>query len=587
MKDSQQPSKMPFGRYLPFHEQIKVELPDRTWPTKRIDRAPRWCAVDLRDGNQALIDPMSPERKLEMFKLLVRMGYKEIEVGFPSASQTDFDFVRLLIEQDLIPDDVTIQVLTQSRVHLIERTYESIAGAKQAIVHFYNSTSVLQRRVVFGQDKDGIKKIATDAALKCLELEKTIPETQVFYEYSPESYTGTELEFAVEVCNAVASIIGPTPERKMIVNLPATVEMITPNVYADSIEWMSSKLEPREAIILSLHPHNDRGTAVAAAELGYQAGADRIEGCLFGNGERTGNVDLVTLGLNLFSQGIDPMINFGDIDAIRRTVEYCNQMPVPERSPYGGDLVFTAFSGSHQDAIKKGFEHLERDAKAAGKAVDDHTWAVPYLPIDPKDVGRTYEAVIRVNSQSGKGGVAYLLKTDHALDLPRKLQIEFSQVVQAKTDADGGEVTSDQIWSIFQDEYLPAAQVEEKWGHYELLSTRSASDMDGTVTLQIKLRSGEDQMEATAEGNGPIAAFLKILSDQGVQIRLFDYVEHTLSASGDALAAAYVELEVNSRTLWGVGIDGDISTASLKAIVSAVNRALRFESPAKELVGAL
>ena len=576
MKDSQQPSKMPFGRYLPFHEQIKVELPDRTWPTKRIDRAPRWCAVDLRDGNQALIDPMSPERKLEMFKLLVRMGYKEIEVGFPSASQTDFDFVRLLIEQDLIPDDVTIQVLTQSRDHLIERTYESIAGAKQAIVHFYNSTSVLQRRVVFGQDKDGIKKIATDAALKCLELDKTIPETQVFYEYSPESYTGTELEFAVEVCNAVASIIGPTPERKMIVNLPATVEMITPNVYADSIEWMSRHLSPRDSIILSLHPHNDRGTAVAAAELGYMAGADRIEGCLFGNGERTGNVDLVTLGLNLFSQGIDPMIDFSDIDEIKRTVEYCNQLPVPERSPYGGDLVYTAFSGSHQDAIKKGFEHLERDAKAAGNAVDDHTWAVPYLPIDPKDVGRSYEAVIRVNSQSGKGGVAYLMKTDHALDLPRMLQIEFSRVVQGHTDSLGGEVSSSRLWEIFQDEYLPASVDELKWGRFELRRMRSESEMDGIVNLDVVLRDGDGELAAQGTGNGPISAFSDILSQQGVAVRVLDYVEHTMSTGGDANAAAYIEMDVEGRTLWGVGIDGDIAVASLKALISGVNRALRL-----------
>ncbi len=576
MKDSQQPSKMPFGRYLPFHEQIKVELPDRTWPTKRIDRAPRWCAVDLRDGNQALIDPMSPERKLEMFKLLVRMGYKEIEVGFPSASQTDFDFVRLLIDQDLIPEDVTIQVLTQSRDHLIERTYESIAGAKQAIVHFYNSTSVLQRRVVFGQDKDGIKKIATDAALKCLEMEKTIPGTKVFYEYSPESYTGTELEFAVEVCNAVASIIKPTPERKMIVNLPATVEMITPNVYADSIEWMSRQLSPRDSIILSLHPHNDRGTAVAAAELGYMAGADRIEGCLFGNGERTGNVDLVTLGLNLFSQGIDPMINFSDIDEIKRTVEYCNQLPVPERSPYGGDLVYTAFSGSHQDAIKKGFEHLERDAKAAGNAVDDHTWAVPYLPIDPKDVGRSYEAVIRVNSQSGKGGVAYLMKTDHALDLPRMLQIEFSRVVQGHTDSLGGEVSSSRLWEIFQDEYLPASVDELKWGRFELRRMRSESEMDGIVNLDVILRDGGGELAAQGTGNGPISAFSDILSQQGVAVRVLDYVEHTMSTGGDANAAAYIEMDVEGKTLWGVGIDGDIAVASLKALISGVNRALRL-----------
>jgi len=576
MKDAQRPSKMPFRRYTPFHEQIRVELPDRTWPTKRIDKAPRWCAVDLRDGNQALIDPMSPERKLEMFKLLVRMGYKEIEVGFPSASQTDFDFVRLLIEEGLIPDDVTIQVLTQSRDHLIERTYESIAGAKQAIVHFYNSTSVLQRRVVFGQDKYGIKKIATDAAKKCLELEKTIPETQVYYEYSPESYTGTELEFAVEVCNAVAEIIAPTPERKMIVNLPATVEMITPNIYADSIEWMSRNLAPRDSIVLSLHPHNDRGTAVAAAELGYMAGADRIEGCLFGNGERTGNVDLVTLGLNLFSQGIDPMINFSDIDEIKRTVEYCNQLPVPERSPYGGDLVYTAFSGSHQDAIKKGFEHLEKDAKASGNAVDDHTWAVPYLPIDPKDVGRSYEAVIRVNSQSGKGGVAYLMKTDHALDLPRMLQIEFSRVVQSHTDTLGGEVSSARLWEIFQDEYLPASVDELKWGRFELKRMRSESEMDGVVNLEVLLRDGEGELEANGTGNGPISAFSDILNQQGVGVRVLDYVEHTMSAGGDANAAAYIEMDVDGKTLWGVGIDGDIAVASLKALISGVNRALRL-----------
>lgn len=587
MKNSQQASSMPIHKYRPYTKNFAVQLPDRTWPDAVIEKAPRWCAVDLRDGNQALIDPMSPERKKIMFELLVRMGYKEIEVGFPSASQTDFDFVRSLIEDNLIPDDVTIQVLTQAREHLIKRTYESLAGAKQAIVHLYNSTSTLQREVVFRTDKQGIIDIALEGARLCRSMEELVPDTDIYYEYSPESYTGTELEFALEVCNQVLDVLEPTQERKVIINLPATVEMATPNLYADSIEWMSRNLNHRDNVILSLHPHNDRGTAIAAAELGYMAGADRIEGCLFGNGERTGNVDLVALGLNLFTQGIDPQIDFSDLDEIKRTAEYCNQLAVHERSPWAGDLVYTAFSGSHQDAIKKGFEAMEADAQAQGVDVNQLQWAVPYLPIDPKDVGRTYEAVIRVNSQSGKGGVAYLLKTDHALDLPRKLQIEFSQVVQAKTDAEGGEVTSDQIWSIFQDEYLPSAQVEEKWGHYELLSTRSASDMDGTVTLQIKLRSGEDQMEATAEGNGPIAAFLKILSDQGVQIRLFDYVEHTLSASGDALAAAYVELEVNSRTLWGVGIDGDISTASLKAIVSAVNRALRFESPAKELVGAV
>ena len=575
MENNQKPSSMPFGRYTPFHEQIKVDLPDRTWPNKRIAKAPRWCAVDLRDGNQALIDPMSPERKLKMFQLLVRMGYKEIEVGFPSASQTDFDFVRILIEENHIPEDVTIQVLTQSRDHLIERTYESLKGAKRAIVHFYNSTSVLQRRVVFGLDKAGIKEIAVNAAKKCLELEATLPGTQIYYEYSPESYTGTELEYAVEVCNAVAEVIKPTPQRKMIMNLPATVEMITPNIYADSIEWMSRHLTPRDSIILSLHPHNDRGTAIAAAELGYMAGADRIEGCLFGNGERTGNVDLVTLGLNLFSQGIDPQIDFSDIDEIKRTVEYCNQLPVHERSPYGGDLVYTAFSGSHQDAIKKGFDHMHRDAKAAGVDVDDLIWAVPYLPIDPKDVGRSYEAVIRVNSQSGKGGVAYLLKTDHNLDLPRKLQIEFSKVVQNHTDSSGGEVTSEQLWEIFKDEYLPAEDASMKWGRFELRKMRTASEMDGVVNLDVVLRDGAGELEAQGTGNGPISAFLDVLGKQGVEVKLLDYVEHTLSAGGDAMAAAYIEIEISGRVLWGVGIDGDISTASLKALISAINRAIR------------
>jgi 2-isopropylmalate synthase len=575
MENKQKTSSMRFQRYTPFHDQIKVNLPDRSWPGNRIEKAPRWCAVDLRDGNQALIDPMSPERKLKMFQLLVQMGYKEIEVGFPSASQTDFDFVRLLIEQDHIPEDVTIQVLTQSRDHLIERTYESIKGAKTAIVHFYNSTSVLQRRVVFGQDKEGIKKIATDAAELCLSLESSVPGTQVFYEYSPESFTGTELEYALDVCNAVAQVIKPTPARKLIINLPATVEMATPNIYADSIEWMSRRLEPRDSIILSLHPHNDRGTAVAAAELGYMAGADRIEGCLFGNGERTGNVDLVTLGLNLFSQGIDPQINFSDIDQIKRTVEYCNQLPVPERSPYGGDLVYTAFSGSHQDAIKKGFEHLEKDAHEAGVPVDEYTWGVPYLPIDPKDVGRNYEAVIRVNSQSGKGGVAYLLKTDHNLDLPRKLQIEFSRVVQGHTDSEGGEVSSDELWQFFMDEYLPASDPNLKWGRFELTKMRTESDMNGVVQLSVTLRDGAGEVVATGTGNGPISAFIDVLGQQGVTLRLLDYVEHTLSAGGDALAASYIEIETGGRNLWGVGIDGDIATASLKALISAVNRAIR------------
>jgi 2-isopropylmalate synthase len=511
-----------------------------------------------------------------MFKLLVRMGYKEIEVGFPSASQTDFDFVRILIEENHIPEDVTIQVLTQSRDHLIERTYESLRGSRKAIVHFYNSTSVLQRRVVFNQDKAGIKKIATDAAELCLNLEKTLPETEIFYEYSPESYTGTELEYAVEVCNAVIEVIQPTAEKKMIINLPATVEMITPNTYADSIEWMSRHLAKRDSVILSLHPHNDRGTAVAAAELGYMAGADRIEGCLFGNGERTGNVDLITLGLNLFSQGIDPEIDFGNIDDIRRTVEFCNQLPVHERSPYGGELVYTAFSGSHQDAIKKGFEALEKDAKAAGVPVSDFTWAVPYLPIDPKDIGRSYEAVIRVNSQSGKGGVAYLMKADHKLDLPRRLQIEFSKVVQTHTDTLGGEVASDQLWGIFQDEYLPAAVDELKWGRFELRRMRSESEMDGIVKINVTLRNGQGELSALGQGNGPISAFIDVLAQQGVTVRVLDYIEHTMGTGSDANAASYMELDVAGKVLWGVGIDGDIAVASLKAIISGVNRALRL-----------
>jgi 2-isopropylmalate synthase len=583
MKNTQKPSAMPVHKYRPFHEQIRVELPDRTWPSKRITEAPRWCAVDLRDGNQALIDPMSPERKRIMFDLLVGMGYKEIEVGFPSASQTDFDFVRSLIEENAIPEDVTIQVLTQARDHLIERTYESIKGAKQAIVHLYNSTSILQREVVFRTDKQGVIDIALHGARKCREMEKTIPETAVFYEYSPESYTGTELEFAVDICNQVLDVFEPTPERKVIINLPSTVEMATPNVYADSIEWMGRHLNNRENVIISLHPHNDRGTAIAAAELGYLAGADRIEGCLFGNGERTGNVDLVALGINLFTQGIDPQIDFSDVDGVKRTAEYCNQLPVPERSPWAGDLVFTAFSGSHQDAIKKGFEAMAAEAERTGKTVDELEWAVPYLPVDPKDLGRSYEAVIRVNSQSGKGGVAYLLKTDHALDLPRKLQIEFSGVVQRKTDAEGGEVTSDAIWNIFQDEYLPAADDDAKWGRFELTSTRTASDFQGEVELVVDLRDGDEVSRAQASGNGPIAAFIEIMRGRGIEISLYDYVEHTMSASGDAKAAAYVELDVNGTRLWGIGIDGDISTASLKAVVSAANRAIRAEVREPEL----
>ncbi|AQX80095.1 2-isopropylmalate synthase [Plantibacter flavus] len=583
MKNTQTPSGMPVHRYRAYQDQFSVSLPDRTWPDRRITEAPRWCAVDLRDGNQALIDPMSPERKRIMFDLLVKMGYKEIEVGFPSASQTDFDFVRSLIDEGAIPEDVTIQVLTQARDHLIERTYESLRGAKQAIVHLYNSTSVLQRDVVFRSDKQGIIDLALHGARKCREMESTVPGTQIYYEYSPESYTGTELEFAVDICNQVVEVLEATADRKVIINLPSTVEMASPNVYADSIEWMSRNLANRENIIISLHPHNDRGTAIAAAELGYLAGADRIEGCLFGNGERTGNVDLVALGINMFTQGVDPQIDFSDIDEVKRTAEHCNQLPVHERSPWAGDLVFTAFSGSHQDAIKKGFEAMSVDAVSQGKDVADLEWAVPYLPVDPQDLGRSYEAVIRVNSQSGKGGVAYLLKTDHAIDLPRRLQIEFSGVVQAKTDAEGGEVTSSQIWSIFQDEYLPAAVADAKWGRFELQSTKTSSDLAGTVVLEVALRDGERVEERTSTGNGPIAAFLNLLSGRGIEVTLYDYVEHTLSAGGDAEAAAYVELQVNDQRLWGVGIDGDIATASLKAVVSAVNRAVRTQVEAREL----
>jgi 2-isopropylmalate synthase len=585
MRNTQKPSPMPTHRYRSYSEAFATDLPDRTWPSKRITVAPMWCAVDLRDGNQALIDPMSPERKRIMFDLLVKMGYKQIEVGFPSASQTDFDFVRSLIEQDLIPEDVTIQVLTQAREALINRTYESIRGAKQAIVHLYNSTSILQRDVVFRTGKQGIIDIALEGARLCKAAEKLAPGTDVYYEYSPESYTGTELEFALDICNQVLEVFQPTPDRKVIINLPSTVEMSTPNIYADSIEWMSRHLNHRENVIVSLHPHNDRGTAIASAELGYQAGADRIEGCLFGNGERTGNVDLVALGLNLFTQGIDPQIDFSDLDGIRRTAEYCNQIKVHERSPWAGDLVYTAFSGSHQDAIKKGFEAMEADAAEKGVSVGDLEWAVPYLPIDPKDVGRGYEAVVRVNSQSGKGGVAYLLKSDHALDLPRKLQIEFSGVVQAKTDAEGGEVTSEEIWEVFQDEYLPAptSRAEDKWGRFELLSTRTSSEMTGSTSLIARLRVNDDALEYEASGNGPINAFLELLGTLGVDVQLYDYVEHTLSAGGDAYAAAYVELRVNGKVLWGVGIDADISTASLKAVVSAVNRAVRSELGEREL----
>ncbi|BDZ58471.1 2-isopropylmalate synthase [Barrientosiimonas humi] len=574
----QQPTSMPIGKYEPFSKQITVDLPDRTWPDKQITKAPRWCAVDLRDGNQALIDPMNAERKMRMFQLLVRMGYKEIEVGFPSASQTDYDFCRQLIDGGHIPDDVTIQVLTQSRDHLVERTFDAIRGAKSAIVHFYNSTSALQRRVVFGLDQDGIVDIALQAARLCKKLEETVPETDVYYEYSPESYTGTELEFAVRICNEVIDVIDPTPDHKMIVNLPATVEMATPNVYADSIEWMVRHLDRRESIVVSLHPHNDRGEGVAAAELGYLAGADRIEGCLFGNGERTGNVDLVTLGMNLFSQGVDPQIDFSDMDEIRRTVEHCNQLPVHERHPWGGDLVYTAFSGSHQDAIKKGFEDMDRQVRESGRELDELVWGVPYLPIDPHDIGRSYEAVVRVNSQSGKGGVAYILKSEHQLDLPRRLQVEFSGVVQQRTDTQGGEVTPAQLWDVFTDEYVPGAgEGEAAWGRFAPIthSIESTSDGDRITATMTDRDNGGREITIQGQGNGPIAAFTDALSTLGIDVRVLDYAEHAMSAGEGARAAAYVEAAIGERVLWGVGLHSSIVKASLTAVLSAVNRALR------------
>jgi 2-isopropylmalate synthase len=563
-------SHLPINRYRPFHELVEpVSLPDRTWPDTRITTAPMWCAVDLRDGNQALIDPMSPARKRRMFELLVRMGYKEIEVGFPAASQTDFDFVRELIVDDLIPDDVTIQVLTQARPELIERTYQACEGAARAIVHVYNSTSILQRRVVFRSDRPGITKIATDGAEEVLRFSEKYPDTDWRFEYSPESYTGTELQYAVEVCNAVSEIWQPTPESPMIVNLPATVEMATPNVYADSIEWMHRNLARRDGIVLSLHPHNDRGTGVAAAELGYQAGADRIEGCLFGNGERTGNVDLVTLGMNMFTQGIDPQIDFSDIDEIRRTVEYCNQLPVAERHPWGGDLVYTAFSGSHQDAINKGLAAMQAAAFDAGMGVDQYRWEVPYLPVDPKDIGRTYEAVIRVNSQSGKGGVAYIMKAEHQMDLPRRLQMEFSKVIQEVTDSEGGEVSPKEMRDVFETEYL------DRVTPLKLVRHRLTSDGEGTDEIVATVRVENDLHEIVGRGNGPLAAFVDGLAGIGFDVRILDYHEHAMSSGDDARAAAYVECTVEGQVLWGVGVDGSIVSASLKAVVSAINRAMR------------
>jgi 2-isopropylmalate synthase len=555
---------MSHTRYTPF---TPVGLTDRTWPDQVIAKAPQWCSVDLRDGNQALIEPMDADRKLRMFKLVVAMGYKEIEVGFPAASQTDFDFIRLLVEQDLVPADVTIQVLTQAREELIERTVQSLVGFKgTALIHLYNSTSTLQRRVVFGLDKDGIKDIAVQGARWCKKYaEQLLTGTTVRWQYSPESFTGTELDYALEVCEAVMDVWQPTSEKPVVLNLPATVEMSTPNVYADMIEYFVRGLGARRSsVIVSLHPHNDRGTAVAAAEQGVMAGADRVEGCLFGNGERTGNVCLVTLGLNLFSQGVDPHIDFSDIDEIRRTVEHCNQLPVHPRHPYGGDLVYTAFSGSHQDAIKKGLEAMDRDAAAAGVPVGEFRWEVPYLPIDPKDVGRSYEAVIRVNSQSGKGGVAYVLKNEHHLDLPRRMQIEFSRIVQEIADGEGGEISGTRIWELFERTYL------EHSSPLRLVSFTTASQDEDTIEAVVEHRGEKHVLHGT--GNGPIAAFVHALSTLDLDVRVLDYVEHATGAGEEAQAASYLELAVAGRVLWGCGVHPSIVTSSLRAIVSGVNR---------------
>ena len=602
--DPQKPSRMPYNKYASYSEQIPFDYPERTWPGKRLQRAPRWCSVDLRDGNQALVNPMDSERKLRFWNLLVSMGFKEIEVGFPSASETDFDFIRMLIERELIPDDVTIVVLTQCREHLIRRTYEALKGAKRAIVHFYNSVSVLQREVVFRKNKEEIKKLATDAAELCKDLENEAKGIDLYYEYSPESFTGTEPEYAVEVCNAVIGVIKPTPEHPMIINLPATVEMTTPNVFADEVEYVSTHLDDRDSVVLSLHPHNDEGMGVAATELAVLAGADRVEGCLLGNGERTGNVDLVTLGLNWLTQGIDPQIDLSNVPEIRKTVEYCNQIKISERHPYAGNFVFTAFSGSHQDAIKKGLEARQVAAGRAGADLDSFVWLVPYLPIDPKDIGRTYEAIIRVNSQSGKGGMAYLLKTNHNLDLPKRLQIEFDKIVQNYADTTKKEVKDGDIWRLFKDEYLPVEQSGmtaagvivgdthdaslEPWGRLKLLKVAVSSGEDGSDTvlkarlLDRGVNVGDDEpveREASGIGNGPIAAFLNAISNFGVDASIMDYVEHTMSVGTDAMAASYVECQVgeadDAQIVWGVGIDSSITTSALKSIISAINRSQR------------
>ena len=569
------PRTMPYEKYRPFLPfppgrggDANGGLTDRTWPSARLTAAPTWCSVDLRDGNQALIDPMDPVRKMRMFTTLVEMGFTEIEVGFPAASQTDFDFVREIIEGGHVPEDVSIQVLVQCRPELIERTYEAIRGAHSAIVHFYNSTSVLQRDVVFGLDRAGITRIATDAARLVREYESTLPDTRLRYEYSPESFTGTEPEFAVEICDAVMEALEPSADERIVINIPATVEMYTPNIYADVVEYVHRNLPRRDQAILSLHPHNDRGTAVAAAELGLLAGADRVEGTLFGNGERTGNVDLVTLGLNLFTQGVDPELDFSDIDALRRTAEYCNRLPVHERHPYVGDLVYTAFSGSHQDAIKKGVAAISGGGTEASG--DYEQWEVPYLPIDPAHLGRTYEAVIRVNSQSGKGGVAYVMQAEYGLDLPRRLQIEFSRTIQHLAEDAGTEVTPAAMWAAFEGVYLTTPESDDG------IALRSAEATTNSTISRVtaQLTVGGEPVTVVGEGGGPISAFVHALRDGlGLDLEVVDYSEHAVSAGTDATAAAYVELRApDGRSHWGVGLDESILTASLKAVVSGANR---------------
>ena len=547
-------------KYKPFEP---IPLKERNWPNKVIQTAPRWCSVDLRDGNQALIEPMGHERKKRMFKLLCDLGFKEIEVGFPAASETDFEFVRWLIEEKKIPSDVTIQVLTQARDHIIKRTFESLKGASQAIVHFYNSTSTLQRKVVFDQDKEGIKKIATDGALLVKTLALASPETKWSFEYSPESFTGTELDYAAEVCDAVVDILKDVSSEKIIINLPATVEMATPNIYGDQIEWMNENLKNRESISLSLHPHNDRGTAVAASEFGLMAGADRVEGTLFGNGERTGNVDIVTIALNLLTQGIDPELNFSDINAVIREVEYCNQLPVHPRHPYAGDLVFTAFSGSHQDAIKKGLNALEKSNKPE--------WEVPYLPIDPADLGRSYEAVVRINSQSGKGGIAFILEKDHGVSLPRRLQINLSEKVQKVADETGKEVMSRDIWKVFEKNYI-AFPGKLELINYALSSTEDSSGITSDK-VEITLKVEKDEVSLVGVGGGPIEAFVSAVNNHfSTSITVSDYHQHSVTSGADAKAAAFIELTLEGKNEWGAGIDGNTVKASFQAIVAGLNK---------------